>query len=331
MPQTSKELVRAIFAGKPVSRPPFIPCIATAAARFMQVPIRQMYSNPTALANSVQACQRLFKYDGIVVLYEPTLEAEALGCQLFWQEDQPPQVAAPIISGEGDLDRLDASGIEGKGRIPAVLEAAKRLGQTVGREVAMVGVITGPVTLGKHLMGESFLEATDADNAEFNKMVEFSGKVAVALARAFGELNFDAVILADQDMVSLKSEHYSKLQPVLKTLHNVLNFYNAPLIIGTGRIPDESLPDFYKLEADGFSSGSLISSEFLPAGKLNGRCISSEVLAGSADDIDKAMSVLLEGASGAGCFITSENEVPLETPATNLHRVMEILTTSSVK
>jgi hypothetical protein len=72
MPASSKELVRALFAAKPVSRPPFIPYIATAAARFMQVPIRQMFSDPTALANSLQYCHRLFKYDGIAILLDTT-------------------------------------------------------------------------------------------------------------------------------------------------------------------------------------------------------------------------------------------------------------------
>ena len=328
MPQTSKELVRALFAGKPVNRPPFIPCIASAASKFMQVPIRQMYSNPTAMANSLQSCQRLFKYDGITVLYDSTLEAEALGCQIIWQGDKSPQIAVPIISSEGDIDKLDASGIESKGRIPAVLEAAKRLGQTVGREVAMVGVVTGPVTLSRHLMGDDFIKEADAESDVFNKVIDLSGKVAVSLARAFGELNFDAVILADDYLASFKSEHYSKLQSTLKTLHNILNFYNAPLIIMSGRISEESLPELFKLKADGFALVNPIASASLPAGKLIGLCIPTIALTSTTDDTGKAMSILLEGGSGEGCFITSENEVPLETPAVNLHKVLGELTES---
>ena len=119
MPLTSKELVRALFGDKPVSRPPFVPCMATAAAQFMQVPVSKLFSDPTTLANSLQSCQRLFKYDGIVILLDTTVEAEACGCQIAWQEREPPSIVSHILEGQ-EPERLDISGIESKGRIPMV-------------------------------------------------------------------------------------------------------------------------------------------------------------------------------------------------------------------
>ncbi len=333
MPASSKELVRALFAAKPVSRPPFIPYIATAAAQFMQVPVRQMFSDPTTLPNSLQACQRLFKYDGVVILFDTTLEAEACGCQLSWQEGQPPDVVSPIITDDKDLEALDASEIENKGRIPVVLEAAKRLTQTVGKEVAILGVITGPITFSRHLMGDAFVPAADINSQAFHKLIDFWGKIALTLARAYGELKFDAVILADEDLASLKPDHYPKIQPVLKTLRNLAGFYDAPLIIQTAEVPAESLSAFLQLEADGFPLGNVSDLRSLSSstGRLFSRCIPTSALLGSAEDVERATLELLDKGRGSSFFVTSESEVPPATPASNLHHVMQVLTTTPVK
>ncbi len=331
MPSSSKELVRALSASKPVSRPPFIPCMAAAAANYMQVPVRQMYSDPTILANSLQSCQRLFKYDGVVTLFDTTLEAEACGCQLSWQEGLPPEVISPLLTSADDLGDLSAAGIENKGRIPVVLEAAKRLIQTVGREVAMLGVITGPITLGRHLIGDALIPAAETNTRAFQKLIDLSGEIALTMARAYGELKLDAIILADRNLASLDTDHYSKIQPMLKTLRNVLNFYDAPLIISTDKVHADRLQEFFQLEADGFSPGNHISDITkleLPSKKLVGGCIPTSSLLGATVDIEKATLELLETGGGSSLFITSEWEVPPATPVANLHRVMQVLTSA---
>ena len=331
MPTNSKELVRALFASKPVSRPPFIPYMAAAAAQFMQVPVRQMYSDPTTLANSLQSCQRLFKYDGVVILFDTTLEAEACGCQLSWQEELPPKVVSSALTSDEDLDALDVSGIENRGRIPVVLEAARRLTQTMGREVAMLGVITGPMTLGRHLAGDAFVSTAETNTQAFQKLVDLSGEIALTMARAYGELKFDAVILADADLASLKPDHYPKIQPMLKTLRNLLHFYDTPLIIHTGKVHVERLHDFLQLEADGFSLANHISDIARlrsSSARLFGRCIHTSSLLGSTEDVEKATLELFDTGDSSSFFITTEGEVPQTTPAVNLHKVMQVLTSA---
>lgn len=331
MPATSKELVRSLFAGKPVSRPPFIPYVATAAAQFMQVPVQKLFSDPTTLANSLQTCQKLFKYDGIAVLLDTTLEAEACGCQIEWQQKELPKVVSHVLYGK-DPESLDISSIESRGRIPLVLEAAKRLAQTAGRDVALLGVVTGPITMGKHLIGDDFIHALDMNTQLSQKVLELSGKIALALAKAYGELEFDAVILADSALASNYPVHYTEVQPLVKTLRNLVNFYDAPLILLTGRVPTVP-PDrflaFLRLETDGFSLGNPMSELKTVSqlnGKLLGRCLQRSALLGPVDGVEKATLELLDKSIGSRFFVASEWEVPPNTPALNLHKVMQVLT-----
>jgi uroporphyrinogen decarboxylase len=301
--------------------------MATAAARYMQVPVRQMFSDPTTLANPLQSCQRLFKYDAIVVLFDTTLEAEACGCGLEWEEDGPPRVVAPAFTSLEDAELLNASDVVKNGRIPAVLEAASRLAQTAGRDIALFGAVTGPVTLGRHLTGEDLVAHAAAESQAFQRLVDYSGKIAVALARAFGELGFDAVIVADRELAALNSDRYASVQPVLRTMSNVLGFYDAGLILQTGTVPSGNLEKLFELPADGFSLGNPVSDltgTSLPAGKFLGGCIPASALLGSDEDIHTAVSDLVSVGGKIG-FVSTEGEVPSATPASNLHRVVQVL------
>lgn len=328
MPPSSKDLVRALFAGKPIARPPFIPYVASAAAQYMQVPLGKFLSDATALANSLQSCQRLFRYDGVVILFDDTVEAEALGCKLSWPDGQMPRVASPLVADGSAIQHLDASGIERKGRIPVVLEAARRLTQTVGRDAAVLGVVTGPVTLGCHLMGDSFLPALASNTEMSQKAIAFAGKVALALARACGEIKLDGFVLADRQLASLAPDRYPVIQPALKTLRNLLSFYDMPLIVQTGRVTARDLPAFFQLEADGFSPASPVSAIIgtpASAGRLSGAALPESALLGPAQEVERATAELVASARTARLFITTEGPVPQATPALNLHSVMRVL------
>jgi len=334
MSTSSKELVRALFSSRPVSRPPFIPYMATAAARLMQVSVREMFSDPTTLANSLQACQRLFKYDGIVILFDTTLEAEACGCQLSWQEGRPPTVVSPAFSNPDDLATLDASEIQAAARIPVVIEAAKRLTQTIGGEVAVLGAITGPATLGRHLLGDAFPRACDADSRAFDKVVGHWETIALALTRAYGELSLDAIILVEEDFADTGLTRYAAVKPALKTLRNLARFYDMAVIAHTrpSSVPD--LNALLGLEVEGVSAwdcASLGAANSPPGDTVRGMCVSSSALLGSVEDVRGAVNDLLSSSEGRRIFITSESEVHPDTPAANLHGVMKALRDAAAK
>ena len=315
-----KALVRALFASRPVSRPPFIPLMATAAARFMQLPVKQMFSDATSLANALQSCQRLFRYDGIVVLPDCTLEAEACGCELLWSEGQPPEVRAPAFRSVDALESVDTGSVQHRGRIPAVQEAAGRLVQVAGRQVAVLGAITGPCTMGRHLLGEALSPSADAT---IRKLAEFWTGVAVPLARAYGELKLDGIIVWDPDLPALEAVRYEGIGSGFKTLRNVVNFYDAALMLQTAGLSLEQEEAIFGLEADGFAPGVLTPGPNRPSGKVLGLGIPAQAMVGEAGDVER--SVLELKKQGGNVFLTIEGEVPVSTPALNMHRVMQVL------
>jgi hypothetical protein len=181
-------------------------------------------------------------------------------------------------------------------------------------------------------MGDGFIHILDKDTQTSQKLIDLWEKIALTLARALGELKFDAIVLADKHLAPLSPVHYPDIQPSLQTLRNLVNFYDAPLIILTERVPPVPLDRFtafFRLEADGFSVANPISDlKSLPQSdaKLFGRCLLKSALLGPVDGVEKATLELLDKSIGSRFFLTSEWEVPPNTLALNLHKVMQVLT-----
>ncbi len=317
--------MRGLFASKPVDRPPFIPLLAAAVADFMQVPVQRLYSDPTALANSLQACQRLFKHDAVALLCDSTLEAEALGCEVEWDPEGPRVVSGLDVS----VGSLNSEGIESQGRVPIVLEAARRLLMTIGKEVAVLSIVTGPAALYWHLRGGGEVDACSPDDAEWPDALGAWENVAVSMARAYGELKVDGLIVVDSALGCLGSSRFQQLGAAFKTLHNVTAFYDMPLIVHSTELPPEAVADLAALDADGFTVSDLPEGERLPAGKICGIRVPLSLLSRSLEDISGGAKAALEAAGSRNVFVTTEGQVPAGTPAANLHSLVQAIAAGS--
>lgn len=125
---TSKQLIQRLFTQETLPRIPFIPWIFTHAAKLEQIPVSQMFRDPNQYARAIQNAQKLYGYDAIVNVFDPSLEAEACGCPITWGNDyELPSVSAHPLSYTNQIPEIDISDIEKKGRLPVVLEATQRI------------------------------------------------------------------------------------------------------------------------------------------------------------------------------------------------------------
>ncbi len=89
-------------------------------------------------------------------MFDLQLEAEILGCELYWVDNSPPSVATHPLAGVDEIPTTTISASDG--RLPIVLEAMRTMKKEVGDHTALFGLVTGPLTLGSHLRGtEIFL------------------------------------------------------------------------------------------------------------------------------------------------------------------------------
>jgi uroporphyrinogen-III decarboxylase len=330
MAQNSRELVKGLFEGKPIQRPPFSPWVCSFAAMLEQVPVKTMFSDPGILSRALSNTHKLFGYDVILNHFDPALEAEALGCEIEWQDDNwPPIITGNPLEHETDFYDLDTEGIEKKGRIPIILEATKRLILTKGKEVPIAAMITGPLTLAQYLKGNEFARQLELDDDESSDLVEDAGSICLKLCREYCELGIDIIVIAEDIQDLVIPDLSSVLASPLKSIFNVSRFYNVNSIL-ISRVRDDSQAiSLCSLGADAVSVSGNIATNKVKEKAREGNYRYSVTIPDSAFiGTDPDNTNLIENAvkSGvSGFFLSSEWEIPQDTDVNSMHRVMKIV------
>ena len=230
-PMTSRTLVERALQGKSTDRPPIVMHLAPYAASLQQQPYRRLAGDPTLQANAQQGAQRLFGCDGILTPLDTTLEAEACGCLVEWPDDDPVVTGHPFAT-HGPVT-VDLDGIERRGRLAVALEATRRLQQVIGRDVAVVPAVTGPVTLAGHLIGPALAADLARDPERGYQAIEAAVRVTVHMAKLYLEAGGGQLLVADPLLGSLDPAYDPQIAGVLRTLWNVADFYDARALVWT--------------------------------------------------------------------------------------------------
>jgi uroporphyrinogen decarboxylase len=321
---------------KTLPRFPFIPWISTFAAKLEQIPVQKMFSDATLLSRSLQNAQKLFGYDGITVVFDPTLEAEACGCEIKWSDkgELPVVVCHPF--GEGaEIEDFDISEVEKKGRISVALEAVKRISMLKGKEIPILGVVTGPLTLARFLRGDRFISELENPSEETMELIELAQKVNLKLCNAYCKQGVDAIVIAEKSLGELRPDLiHTTIGPVLETIWKVARYYNAYSIILTRDCSERHIEPIFQLQADGVViSGNIDQEAIRDAAIKYNRCFSINIpcsaLLGTQAELNDVLRRCLSTQERKGFFLSAEWEVPYDTPVTNIHEIMKSIKAKS--
>lgn len=330
MAQHSLKLVRDYFEGKTVERSPFFPWVCSFAATLEQVSIKSMLSDPGILSRALTNAHKLFDYDVILNHFDLSLEAEALGCEIEWQDDNwPPTITGHPLEDGTDFYDLDTENIEKKGRIPVILEATKRLILTKGKEVPVAAMITGPLTLAKHLKGKPFEKQLDDQDDEAMDLVEDSGSICLKLCKAYCELGVNVIVIAEDIKDLVIPDVSSILASPLKSIFNISRFYNVTSILISRVSTDNQAISMCSLGADAVSvSGNIDTDQLLEKAREENRRISITVDDSIFTSSNPENTVVVERALKSGqsdVFLASAWELPRETDVNIMHRIMKTI------
>jgi MtaA/CmuA family methyltransferase len=195
MSTTPRERVLAALRMQPVDRIPWVPFVGCHAASLIDKSAGEYLKSEELMVQGVQAAIDRYTPDGIPVIFDLQLEAEALGCELAWADGNPPAVAShPLAEGVAleDIPRLDTQA----GRIGKVLRATSAL-REANPDIALYGLITGPFTLALHLLGTNIFMDMFDNPEKIHALLDFCGEVGVTMAKAFMDTGCDVVAVVD--------------------------------------------------------------------------------------------------------------------------------------
>ncbi len=204
-----KQYVMDALYNKTVDRIPWVPFVGCHAAKLIDVTASEYFKSSANIVEGVKKAYEIYNPDGLPVLFDLQVEAEAMGCRLKYAETNPPSVETHPLEQGKDIEDLKIPG-EADGRFPIVLDAARKICSGLGNEIALYGLITGPFTLALHLMGtDIFYEMID-NPGRVKKLMGFCKDVCINTSRMYIEAGVDVVALVDPMTSQISPDNFAE-------------------------------------------------------------------------------------------------------------------------
>lgn len=203
-----KDILLKTLRGEAAERLPWVPFTGAHAGSLLGVDAEAYLKSADHIVAGLEAAKARYQPDGLPVIFDLQLEAEVLGCTLAWAKETPPSVATHPLDDRYDLDSLPAFSLE-NGRFPLVVDAVKRLKTSIGADTALLGLITGPLTLALHLRGEEFLLDMFDGEEGVATLMDFCTDVALRVARAYQDAGADVIAVVDPMISQIGPEHFN--------------------------------------------------------------------------------------------------------------------------
>jgi uroporphyrinogen-III decarboxylase len=327
---TSKRLVRGAFESADLPRLPFIPWVFTHAARLEQVPVRRMFADPTQYTKCLQNARKLYGYDAIIGGFDASLEMEICGYPVSWRNDY--EVPATSPRPEFDLGRLKDINVENaarSGRFGTIIESLRRIKLVSGQDLALAAVVTGPLSLLAGLTGSDPLRDLTEKPEEAVRAIEAAAAFLLKVVQVYCQLELDVIVIADRLIALLPAAHLSRLPSVLSPIINLVRFYNTFSVLLPGEPSPDNLSGLIGLGFDAMVAAGIDAAAWheLKGGRscVLGKAIPARVLNSGPGELPAYLATNLPERVGTGVFITTDWEVPPETPPDNIHLVMRMI------
>ena len=296
------------------------------------------YAEYTQDADKMAKCRieavKRFDYDWSCGWPDDYIEFEPLGVRLKGEADVPLAPYEYPAACWDTLRNLKPPNSQCDGRMPAFLEAIRKIKNELGDTICLSGRVAGPFSSVALLYGiESTLVLLIENPELFKKTADFFVELMSAWGKAQIQAGADAIWLGDCVASSgfISSEHYSefaaggalKVSEALKK-EGALVFYHA------GESSLAHLELMADVQPSALSIGGKIDIKKAKetVGKricLLGNIHGIETLQlGSPEEVEKeTIRIMEEGKKGGGYIFNSEEGIPRETPEENIKVMME--------
>ena len=332
---TSIELVEQAMQNEEPPRTPVVPLVGLYSSICSGYSVIDLLKDGNLQARSQLAALQHFKYDGIVTCMDLTIEAEALGATVKFQQAAFPYVSEHPVKSPSAVFNLEMSSIR-ESRLLAFVDTTKQLVNRVGRSHLVSTYIIGPFTLAGHLVGvESLLELAVEDPELTRSIVNHCQELLEPLLEEYILAGTHNVVILEPTASSsiISPKHFKEysapdLSRMVARIHNGGTKATIHICGNTHPI----LSALCDTRADALSIDSAVDlkeARNVVEGRttLIGNVDTTLILTASGDDVRRAADDCLEKAAKGGGFILSTGcDIPLETPNHNVHALVNTAT-----
>lgn len=243
-------LMEALNYGEP-ERIPWLPYVGVHGGYLIGKTAEELLKSPDLIYEGFKKAREEYNPDGLPIVFDLQLEAEALGCGLLWSDENPPAVTDHI------LDKVPLSELkmitEEDGRIPIILEATERIMKDYGDDVGVLGLVCGPFTLGLHLLGSPMITAMIKDPDRVLEVLEFCDEVCQEMIKMYLKRGVEIIAIVDPMTSQISPQFFDKFAAPYyeKSIDLIREAGGHSLIFVCGNAT-RIIPNLAKVDADGF-------------------------------------------------------------------------------
>jgi uroporphyrinogen decarboxylase len=131
-----------------------------------------------------------------------------LGCELEWADDGPPSVKTNPLA--DTLEIPDKCIKKTDGRIPMVLDVARRMKKAVGDKTALYGLFCGPFTLASHLRGTKLFRDMKFNQEYVQKIMSYTSEIAIQMCQHYLDEGVDVIVPVDPVVSQISPANFTK-------------------------------------------------------------------------------------------------------------------------
>ena len=266
------------------------------------------------------------------------VEAEAAGCPIAYYEGDDTSIPSPVPGQEvyhedDSVESLKIPEPASDGRMPLMLEVARRVHRLLGEKVPIRGAVSAPFSLAANLAGAQNLFMLTVTRPDLVRaLLSYAVHVIHRYSLAFIETGCDVIMfdsLASPQLLSPVAYRELVLPPtaeLIRRLHRD-GLKHVPLIIGgnTTKILDAYLETGgNNILCDAAADPAAFRMACSSAGRAFRRNISTtDFLTATPDELRTRAIAILEAARGYPGFIFGTGVVPFGTPLESLRALRE--------
>ncbi|MFP4546662.1 MAG: uroporphyrinogen decarboxylase family protein [Fidelibacterota bacterium] len=308
--------------------PKVIPLIGVTGVKLSNTSIKQNLINSDIQFDTIQKIYDNYKPDGIFTFMDLTVEAESLGLQINFPENDNPSVLEHPIKNLSQLQELSAQYNGPAGRMKVFVDTVRKMSENLNTNVG--AYVIGPFTLAGELNGVHDLLMNTIEDPDFTTdLVDFSTKVIMDYTAELFEAGADTVCVLEPTAMMLSPELYEEysLGPFKEILKAV---NNQPLILHICGDTTHLAEKMAQSGAAGLSLDSVVDLKQIiqkipPEMELIGNLDPVDVfLNGDNETVAKATQCLKDKMQDYPNFVMGTGcDLPLETPLENVHTFMK--------
>lgn len=326
-----KDILFRAFRNEQSERTPWVPFVGCHGGKLIDIPADQYLKSSELMLMGLTEAVTRYKPDGIPVVFDLQIEAEALGCQLKWNESTPPAVIShPLVEGD-PLSSLKIPSLS-MGRIGLVMETCRQFKKKFP-DIALYGLITGPFTLGLHLLGtDIFFKMLEAPE-EIHQLMKFTSKVCIQMADYYMDHGCDVIAVVDPMTSQIDPDSFQQfvtgyVSPIFDHIRGK-NTLSSFFVCGQAQ---QNIEAMCQCRPDNISIDENIPLDYVKeqAQKYNisyggNLKLTMVLLYGSKEKVMKEALDCMDTGDHTGFVLSPGCDLPMDTPFENLEAIAELV------